>query len=64
MVIAMSVSISQSLPQFTGAPLNPYYVSGALATFVPAIVYYPIVAWYNKRRGLDMGTAFHEIPPL
>jgi len=64
MVISMFVSISQSLPQFTGSPLNPYYVGGALCTFLPGIIYWPIAAWYNKRRGLDMSIAFHEIPPL
>ena len=59
-----SGAIVSALPQFTGAPVNPYYVFVALFVVALGVVYYAIVYSYNKRRGLDMNVAFREIPPL
>jgi len=56
--------ITSALPQFTGAPVNSYYVAAACATVIVGVVYFIFVYWYNKRRGLDMTVAFREIPPL
>jgi len=63
-IIATSVATFTALPAYTGAPVNPLYVSVVLSMFVFALIYYMIVSWYNKRRGLDMSIAYRELPPL
>jgi len=63
-VISEAVAVFTALPAFTGAPLNPFYVSFMISVYIFAFVYYWIVAWYNKSRGLDMSVAYRELPPL
>jgi APA family basic amino acid/polyamine antiporter len=63
-VVSTFGAITSALPQFTGAPVNPFYVAAAGFTVIVGVVYFVLVYWYNSRRGLDMSIAFREIPPL
>lgn len=52
------------MPIYTGAAgVNPIYVLAIFLTMLPAPIIYAIAYWYNRRRGLDMGVAFRELPP-
>jgi amino acid transporter len=57
------VSIGTIAPQYTGAPVNPYYVLAILLTMGIGLLIYGIAYWYNRRIGIDMGVGFREIPP-
>jgi amino acid transporter len=63
-VVSAFGAIASALPQFIGAPVNPFYVAAAGATVFIGIIYFVLVYTYNQRRGLDMTIAFREIPPL
>ncbi|MFI5449072.1 MAG: amino acid permease [Candidatus Bathyarchaeia archaeon] len=63
-ISATSIAVFTTLPAFTGAPVNPLYVFFVVSIFVFAFVYYWVVVLYNKRRGIDMGVAYRELPPL
>jgi amino acid transporter len=63
-VVSAFGAITSALPQFIGAPVNPFYLAAAGATVVIGIIYFVLVYIYNQRRGLDMTIAFREIPPL
>jgi APA family basic amino acid/polyamine antiporter len=51
------------LPIYTGAPINPIYISAFLLTVVAAPIIYAITYSYNRRIGVDMRLAFQELPP-
>jgi amino acid transporter len=57
------VSATVVLPQFTGAPVNPYYLAAIIVTMIVGLVIYGIAYWHNKQRGIDMTIGFTEIPP-
>ena len=51
------------LPVYTGAPVNPSYLLVFLATALAGPIIYSIAYMWNKRIGIDMATAFRELPP-
>ena len=57
------VSVATVVPQFTGAPVNPYYVLAIFLTMFVALVIYGIAYKYNQQLGIDMRVGFREIPP-
>jgi len=57
------VSLATVLPQFTGAPVNPYYAGAIVLTMIVALLIYGIAYWRNRRIGIDMHVGFKEIPP-
>jgi APA family basic amino acid/polyamine antiporter len=57
------IAVFSVAPVFTGAPINPIYVSAIFLTMVVGIVIYGIAYWYNRRIGIDMHLGFTEIPP-
>lgn len=63
MVISVFNTIVPVLPAYTGAPINPLYISAIIATMVPAPVIFGIAYWYNRRSGIDMSVGFKELPP-
>jgi len=63
-IISGAVAVFSAMPAFSGAPVNPLYVSFMISIYIFAFIYYWVVAWYNKRRGLDMNVGYRELPPL
>jgi basic amino acid/polyamine antiporter, APA family len=57
------VAAAAIAPQFTGAPVNPYYAEMIVLIWIIALVVYGVAYWYNSRRGIDMHIGFKEIPP-
>jgi hypothetical protein len=62
-IISAFVALATVLPQFTGAPVNPYFAGAIVLTMVIALVIYAIAYSYNKSTGIDMHAGFSEIPP-
>ncbi len=62
-LVAVFVALATVLPEITGAPVNPYYVSAIALTMVVGLVIYVAAYYYNKRIGIDMHMGFKEIPP-
>ncbi len=63
MLTAVFNTIIAVLPVYTGAPVNPFYLLAFLATALAGPVIYAGAYLYNRRMGIDMGTAFRELPP-
>ena len=57
------VSVATVVPQFTGAPVNPYFLLAIFLTMIVALIIYAIAYWYNQRIGIDMRVGFREVPP-
>jgi len=52
------------VPAVTGFPLGPQAIGMIVATFVIAPIIYYAARWYHLRHeGIDISTAFKEIPP-
>lgn len=52
------------VPSVTGLPLGPQAMGMILATFIVAPIIYYAARWYHLRHeGIDISTAFKEIPP-
>lgn len=62
-IISSFVALSTVLPQFTGAPVNPYYVGAIVLTMIIGLVIYAVAYSYNRSIGIDMRAGFSEIPP-
>jgi len=56
--------VAMVAPQFTGAPVNPYYSLMIVGLIALAFVIYGVARWYNGRIGIDMDVGFRELPPL
>lgn len=63
-ITSVVVAAFSALPAFTGGPMNPGYLFVVVGIFLFGAVYYAIAHLYNRHRGLDMGIAFREIPPV
>lgn len=57
------VAATVVLPQFTGAPVNPYYLGAIILTMLIGLVIYGIAYWYNQRIGINMHQGYTEVPP-
>jgi amino acid transporter len=63
MVLAFALGVISLLPAYTGAPINPLYISLIPAVFTMAIAIYGISYFANKSRGINLSMIFREIPP-
>ena len=62
-ILAFILGIISMLPAYTGAPINPLYISLIPIVFIMAIVIYGISYAANKSRGIELSLIFKELPP-
>ena len=62
-IVSTFNAIVPVMPLYTGAPINPIYISAILVTILPGPIIYAIAYLYNRRMGIDMTMGFRELPP-